>query len=128
MVMAATPNEILIYDVRKPSIILKQTCFSHQAIPVEQKDENEINDFDFVLQKEDQSKLKLVQCFDSGESSVTEVDLNTFETKDIVQLKHKHSNICLKCQFSNIDHNTVYTLGFDYKIIQWNLNDISNKS
>jgi len=68
----------------------------------------------------------VVSCYDNGESTIQNIDLQTYESEEVVKLKHKHTNICLKSSFS--DPNTVYTLGFDYKVIQWNLNDIANKS
>ena len=44
-------------------------------------------------------------------------------------LKNKHTNIVLKVKFSSFDpQNTLYSVGFDYKIIQWNINDPINKS
>ena len=90
--------------------------------------ENEINDFDFV--KVEDQKYKMCLSFDSGESRIFEFDpsLSESEEIDICWLKNKHQNICLKCKFSGMDSQTVYTCGFDFKIIQWNLQDVSNKS
>ena len=80
-------------------------------------DENEINDFDFVKQENNQYKMSI--SFDSGETRVLDFDSGVAEAeeRDQVWLKNKHSNICLKCRFSQMDPSTVYTCGFDYKII-----------
>ena len=116
----------MIYDVRKPSIILKDVYRS--ILSDGTSEENEINDFDFVKQADNQVKISI--SFDSGETRVLDFDsaLEEPEERDRVWLKNKHTNICLKCKFSQMDPSTIYTCGFDFKIIQWNLSDISNKS
>ena len=69
--MACTPSKILLYDVRKPSIILSE--IAHQ-IPFEFCDEeNELNDFDFV-QKD--GLIRVAASFDSGDSKIFEYDLS----------------------------------------------------
>ena len=48
--------------------------------------------------------------------------------KEVCWLKNKHQNICLKCRWSRQDENVIYTIGFDYKVIMWNIKDVANKS
>ena len=68
-IIACTPSKILLYDVRKPSIILQE--IAHE-IPFECCDEeNELNDFDFV-QKD--GILKVSASFDSGDTKIFEFD------------------------------------------------------
>jgi hypothetical protein len=47
-IIASTPSKVVIYDVRKPSIILKDVYRS--ILSEGTTEENEINDFDFVKQ------------------------------------------------------------------------------
>lgn len=76
--------------------------------------------------------LRVVVCFDSGEGRVMDfsIDKESGQVKfsDLVWMRNKHTNICLKCRFSPTDPNIVYTTGFDYKIVQWSLKDVKNKS
>lgn len=43
-IMATTPEKVCLYDIRKPQIILMESCFE-KTLTVEEDDE--INDFDF---------------------------------------------------------------------------------
>ena len=61
-ILAATPNSIKLYDVRKPSIILKDHAF--EQIMSESED-NELNDFDIKMIS--QNEVRIASCFDSGE-------------------------------------------------------------
>jgi len=73
LVLAATPTSLLFYDIRKPSIILKDIHFEQI---LSQKEENknaeqeidEINDIDFFNLGD--SKIKIAACFDSGETII----------------------------------------------------------
>ena len=72
MIFSATSNSIQLYDIRKPSIIIKESIFEHTQF---QDDlENEINDIDFVY---DGTKIKSATCFDSGVISVGELDTSS---------------------------------------------------
>ena len=92
-------------------------------MPCAENPDNELNDID-VFEKSAE-EIILAYCFDSGETTVSSLYLESYMLHQNTQLKHKHSNICLKTKFSGLDPNIVYTLGFDYKIIQWNLEDNS---
>ena len=124
MILSATCNSIQLYDIRKPCIILKETIFEHTPFP--EDDENELNDIDLV--ELENGRVKVVACFDSGVLTVSEIDTNTLEINQTHLLQHKHTNICLKCSFSSTDDSVVYSLGFDFKVILWNLKDVANKS
>ncbi len=39
---------------------------------------------------------------------------------------NKHTNICFKARFDT--YPTLYTAAFDYKLIQWNLEDVKSKT
>ena len=103
----------MMHDVRKPSIILSESLYD-KAPADDLNEDNEINDFDVKVDEENKSML-IVSCYDSGESTVQNFNLETYEAEEVVKLRHKHNNICLKSIFS--DSNTVYTLGFDFKVI-----------
>jgi WD40 repeat protein len=120
--LAATPSSLKLYDVRKPTIILKEHAIDKKMC----EDENELNDFD--VRTIDASTISVASCFDSGFIQLHKLDLNTLSLEETGLLQHKHTNICLKTQFSKSDPNVVYSLGFDYKIILWNIADVSNKS
>lgn len=111
VVAATAPGSILIYDIRKPSIIVSK----HESIydPKLVSDENELNDFDI-------RENTISMCFDSGDIFVNNIEL--MESEPTQTLTNKHTNICHKCYLSD-DPSILYSLGFDYKIIQWNLKD-----
>ena len=118
-IMGLTPSKMMLYDVRKPSIILSE--ISQEILFDECSEENELNDFDFTIKD---GLFRFCCSFDSGDIKIFDYDLS--RPSDVCWLKKKHSNICLKCHFSGPD--LVYSLGFDFKFIQWNLSDIANKS
>ena len=69
-IMACTPSKILLYDVRKPSIILSEVA---HELPFDCCDEeNELNDFDFV-QKD--GMFRISASFDSGDTKIFDYDL-----------------------------------------------------
>ena len=88
--------------------------------------ENEINDMAVTCIGE--KEVQIATCFDTGEIQLANLNLDTAHLEMGTKLQHKHTNICLKCDFSRQDANTLYTMGFDYKVIMWNLKDVSNKS
>ena len=105
VVAATLPGSILIYDVRKPSIIVSKYEAVHE--PKNVSEENELNDFDI-------RENTISMCFDSGD-----IFLNNFEnleSEPAQTLSNKHTNICHKCYLSD-DPNILYSLGFDYKVI-----------
>lgn len=68
-IMACTPQKIVLYDVRKPSIILQDIS---QEFAFDCNEDNELNDFDFVAHED---LLKVAVSFDSGETKVFSHDL-----------------------------------------------------
>ena len=58
----------MLHDIRKPNIILSQSVFDQAPIGIELNEDNEMNDIDYKINEN--GSLKLVSCFDSGESMV----------------------------------------------------------
>lgn len=88
-------------------------------------EDNEINDMDLIT---NDGQTQLSVCLDDGTIHLLHLNQGTLELEKTQHLQHKHTNICLRCQFSNNDPNILYSLGFDYKVIMWHLRDVSNKS
>lgn len=77
-VLAMTESSIQLYDIRKPAIIVSQTCFEHT--PSAENPDNELNDIDvrFV----DESTLQLAYCFDSGETTISNLNVDSFALEE----------------------------------------------
>lgn len=69
-IIGCTPSKLLLYDVRKPSIILSEV--SNQLNFDNCDEENELNDFDFVKKGDN---IRIAICFDSGDTKVFEYDI-----------------------------------------------------
>ena len=67
-ILSATTNSIMLHDIRKPNIILSQSVFDQAPIGIELNEDNEMNDIDYKI--DENGLLKVVTCFDSGESMI----------------------------------------------------------
>jgi len=113
-VVTASGEQIALYDCRKPSIILSHALGRHSPSPGE-----ELNDLDVTLTG---GRTLISTCDDSGLGHVFSLEPDhTFAP--VHTLKNKHSNICFRARFDG-DH-FLYTCAFDYKLVQWNLQDLS---
>lgn len=61
-------------------------------------------------------------CDDSGLGHVYYVSEQDQSLSLAHTLQNKHSNICFKIRFDD-EYPLLYTAAFDYKLIQWNLED-----
>eukprot|EP00347_Sterkiella_histriomuscorum_P008436 403345101 len=118
-VICAWSNQVAIFDVRKPSILMRESKLIQQGA------NDEINDIDFNVIEE--NKIQLATCDDTGQAYLYELNINedqqyTLEPKQTLQ--NKHSNICFKTMFSKQSPTLLYTAAFDYKLVQWNLKDL----
>ncbi|CDW79253.1 wd40 repeat-containing protein [Stylonychia lemnae] len=121
-VICATSNVIGLFDIRKPAIILKKLDLSTLI------GEDEVNDID--VNQMDNGVFQVTTCDDLGQVYIHELDLSSevpgFSLKNT--LKSKHTNICFKTKFSKNNPSIVYSAAFDYKLVQWNLKDLSKSS
>ena len=58
LMVGLTPSSLIVFDIRKPSIILKEILFESQSIFPDDP-ENELNDFSI-------HGNKIATCYDSG--------------------------------------------------------------
>lgn len=114
MVATATETQVNLFDVRKPSLIVKQMSLRPEQNP------DEINDI--ALARSDTGEILVASCDDSGSTLVQKVDKDLTITELHRNFNTKHQNICFKAMFSS-NPNLLYTTGFDYKICLWNLKD-----
>jgi hypothetical protein len=110
MVASVVNSSLHLFDLRKPSLILKDV-----PIAMEQN-ADEINDVDII---EASDSLRVATCDDSGLTLITEIaaDLSISQRR----LENKHTNSCYRCKF--VGRDQLYTTGFDYKLCLWNLKD-----
>ena len=114
LVAASTPSSLVVYDVRKPSIIVTEVAHTVSALKPRDS-EDEINDFDIC--PSGPSSFNLVAAFDSGDCKIAKLDFSDgFSDSEEKVLTNKHQNICLKARFGK-DPSLVYSCGFDYKVI-----------